>query len=732
MTKFPLIFLAYLAVLLYYCIFAFNWPLLLIFVGSLGLVVFRKYYLLLPILLVLAVFFYFIQTDSVNKMAQQNQNISQITLIPDSIQVNGDLLSFQGKSGAQKYQVYYRLKTPNEQKFYKNLTQNTTLSFTGKSEIPEKQRNFNGFDNQQYLASQNIYRQVTIEKITAIQQNRKFDLHLLRRKAIVWSQNHFPSPMSSYMTGLLFGYLPKDFGEMSDIYSSLGIIHLFALSGMQVNFFIDWFRKILLRLGFRRDRVDLIQIPFSIFYAFMTGWSVSVLRALFQKNIKQTGYDNLALTTLILIIVSPKFLLTIGGQLTLLYVFAISMITNHMGELTGLRRSLTASSVLTLIVLPLLIFDFHLFQPASILLTFVFAFLFDLLLLPLLLGSFWLSLMGLSVNSNFLFQLLESFVQLIDRPLHYPLVLGKPNGLLFIFLLIIISLLIDHFKKKKIRVLLILVALSLFFFSKNPIHPSITLVDVGQGDSIFLQDQFNSETTLIDTGGRLALPQKIWQKAQSQTNAEKTLIPFLESVGVSHIDHLILTHTDDDHVGDFVNLADKIKIRQVWVSPGELTHPDFISKLKSAKIPIHLTKKGDTIPIFHSQLQVLSAGYSKKGDNNDSIVTYGNFYGQKFLFTGDLEQIGENQLLEEYPNLKVDILKVGHHGSKSSSGSDFISEIKPRIALISVGKNNRYGHPNQESLQTFQKNKVQIFRTDQQGAIKFVEKQGKWHIETVK
>ncbi|WP_260361947.1 ComEC/Rec2 family competence protein [Lactococcus cremoris] len=121
---------------------------------------------------------------------------------------------------------------------------------------------------------------------------------------------------------------------------------------------------------------------------------------------------------------------------------------------------------------------------------------------------------------------------------------------------------------------------------------SITAVDIGQGDSIFLQDKFNKENILIDTGGRLALPQKNWQKAQTQSNADKTLIPYLESMGVAHIDQLILTHTDADHVGDFLSLADKIKIREIWISPGELTNISFVEKLKKQKFRFMLVKLG--------------------------------------------------------------------------------------------------------------------------------------------
>lgn len=106
----------------------------------------------------------------------------------------------------QKYQVYDTLKSLKEKEFYQNLSQNCQLSFTGNLEIPEIQRNFNGFDDQKYLASQNIYRQITIQQITNVEIKKNFDLHTLRRKAIVWTQNHFPKPMSDYMTGLLLAF----------------------------------------------------------------------------------------------------------------------------------------------------------------------------------------------------------------------------------------------------------------------------------------------------------------------------------------------------------------------------------------------------------------------------------------------------------------------------------------------------------------------------------------------
>ncbi|MFC4651990.1 DNA internalization-related competence protein ComEC/Rec2 [Lactococcus nasutitermitis] len=731
--SFSPIFLVYLSTLLYFCIFHFSWLLLILFIFSFVLTVHRKYYLIIPLLAILAGIFFSIQNSEKNTAMNQPESVTQLTIIPDTISVNGDLLSFQGTFSGKKFQTYYTIKTQQEQSYFQHLTKKCQISFTGKVTLPENQRNFNGFNDQKYLATQNIYRQITIESIQKIQTNNTVTPQSLRRQAIVFSQQHFPHPMSNYMTGLLFGYLDKNFEQMGDIYSSLGIIHLFALSGAQVNFFIDWFRKILLRLGLRQDYVKLLQLPFSIFYAFMTGMSISVIRALLQKNLPARGLTNFSLTFFLLFIVNSNFLLTIGGQLTMLYAFIISMISGKLKKLPKLKMLLAESTIISLGVLPLLIFDFHIFQPLSILLTFAFSFLFDTILLPLLLLSFILAHLNIIIPANTLFHLLENLVKSVDSLVHYPPVFGTPNQIEFILLFVLIGLFIDYIYHKKIRIFLFLSLIILFIVCKNPLQASITAVDVGQGDSIFLQDSFNKQTILIDTGGRVSFgSNQPWQQSQTSANADKTLIPYLKSEGVSTINHLILTHTDDDHVGDFVELASKIKIQEVDVSSGELTCPDFIDKLQKAKVPYHIIKVGDKFPIFHSQLQILSSGYTKKGDNNDSIVTYGNFYGQRFLFTGDLEQDGEKELLKNYPTLKVDVLKAGHHGSKTSSNPTFIKKIQPKLTLISVGKNNRYGHPNQETLNTFKKYHVASLRTDQHGAIKLTMKNKQWHISTVK
>ena len=202
--------------------------------------------------------------------------------------------------------------------------------------------------------------------------------HQLRRRALVHIQTHFPSPMRHYMTGLLFGYLDKEFDEQSQLYTSLGIIHLFALSGMQVGFFLGWFRYGLLRLGLPKDYLFIILLPFSLCYGLMTGWTASVLRSLIQSLLAEFGIkklDNMGITLLLLFLFLPHFLLTVGGVLSCSYAFLLCLF--DFEEMSSLKKSICTSLVLSLGILPFLTYYYGTFQPVSLILTAMFSIVFD-------------------------------------------------------------------------------------------------------------------------------------------------------------------------------------------------------------------------------------------------------------------------------------------------------------------------------------------------------------------
>ncbi|HEL2441209.1 TPA: DNA internalization-related competence protein ComEC/Rec2 [Streptococcus suis] len=733
------IHLAILAVVAYFAVHSFS----LLTMGLLSLVLavfgFRQgKAVFLKTLLLLALCGLFFGCQKVQwERADQSapEQVTTVQIIPDTIEVNGDSLSFRGRADGQTYQVFYKLASQEEQAYFQKLTGLVQLEVEAEVSLPAGQRNFKGFDYQAYLKTQGIYRTVKItriKKIVPVQSRNVFDwLSSWRRQALVYVKTNFPAPMSHYMTGLLFGELDSDFDQMSDLYSSLGIIHLFALSGMQVGFFIDKFRWILLRLGLTKETVDKLQIPFSIVYAGLTGFSVSVVRSLVQKILGNLGLrklDNFAVTVFVCLLILPRFLLTAGGVLTFTYAFLLTVF--DFEDLGQVKKAAVESLSISLGILPVLMTYFYAFQPLSILLTFAFSFVFDVLLLPGLSVIFLLSPLVKMTWVNGFFVFMEKIIVWVADLGLRPWILGKPSGVILVLLLVCLFLLYDFHRNKKWLLGLSLVLALLFFITKHPLENEVTVVDIGQGDSIFLRDM-RGRTVLIDVGGRVDFAAKeAWQERSRQANAERTLIPYLHSRGVDRIDSLVLTHTDTDHVGDVLEVAKQVQIGRIVVSPGSLTVPDFVATLKKINVPVYVVKVGDRLPIFDAYLEVLYPSGAGDGGNNDSIVLYGRLLETNFLFTGDLEQ-GELDLIATYPNLPVDVLKAGHHGSKGSSYPEFLDHIGAKIALVSAGENNRYKHPHQETLERFDNRNIQVYRTDQQGAIRFLGWR-EWQIETVR
>lgn len=682
------------------------------------------------------VYFLFLHHRATIQDKQAPTEINQVTLVADTLSVNGEQLSAIGKAKGQTYQVFYRLKSEKEQHFFKTTSQ--TLVLKGKITLTPAtgQRNFQGFNYQSYLASQSIYRIAQIERLDQVVPQKSLSplafFHQLRRRALVHIQTHFPSPMRHYMTGLLFGYLDKEFDEQSQLYTSLGIIHLFALSGMQVGFFLGWFRYGPLRLGLPKDYLFIVLLPFSLCYGLMTGWTASVLRSLVQSLLAEFGIkklDNMGITLLLLFLLLPHFLLTVGGVLSCSYAFLLCLF--DFEDLSSLKKSIYTSLVLCLGILPFLTYYYGTFQPVSLILTAIFSIVFDSFLLPVLTVFFALSGLVIFSQINSLFEWMESFLTWIQSWIGQPLILGKPSLFQFGLMIAVLILLFDFWKKPQFRICLLMIFGLLMVWVKHPLTNEVTVVDVGQGDSIFLRSM-KGETILIDVGGKVTFGTKEkWQESSQTSNAEKTLIPYLQARGVSQIDYLVLTHTDTDHIGDLEEVAKCFKIKEICVSQGALTKPSFVKRLRTIKCPVHTLKAGDKLPMMGSNLQVLYPNKVGDGGNNDSIVLYGKLLGSSFLFTGDLEKEGEEELMASYPTLRASVLKAGHHGSKGSSSEAFLDQLHPSLALVSAGENNRYKHPNDETIERFKQRHIKILRTDKDGAIRF-KGWFKWSSETVR
>ena len=271
-------------------------------------------------------------------------------------------------------------------------------------------------------------------------------------------------------------------------------------------------------------------------------------------------------------------------------------------------------------------------------------------------------------------------------------------------------------KKGKYKFLFIY--LICFFIHSNlfNIYPVITMLDVGQGDSILIEFPFNRGNILIDTGGN-----------DSYSIIKNITIPYLKKRGIKNIEYLIISHGDYDHMGEAINLVNNFKVDNVIFNCGEYQdlEKELIKVLDKKNIKYNTCI--NSIDVNNNKIYFLSTReYDNENDNSN--VIYFNYNNYKFLFMGDAGVEVEEDLIEKYNLQDIDVLKVGHHGSKTSSSKEFINEINPKYSIISVGKNNRYGHPNDSVLDNLENSK--IYRTDEDGSIMFKIKNEQLKIET--
>ena len=724
----PKIYLSFLLLWLYYAIFSASFIALLGFVFLL-LCLFIQYpwKIVIKVFLVSSLFAsWFVYQKWQQEEASQYlvDSVQTVRILPDTIKVNGDSLSFRGKADGRIFQVYYKFETEAEKEQFQHLTDIYEIELEGKLSEPQGQRIFGGFDYQAYLKIQGIYQILNIKRIQSLKKVSSLDIgeHLssLRRKAVVWIKTKFPDPMRNYMTGLLLGHLDTDFEEMNELYSSLGIIHLFALSGMQVGFFMNVFKNAVLRLGLSQEKFRWLAYPFSLIYAGLTGFSASVIRSLLQKLLAQHGFkglDNFALTILILFLVMPNFFLSTGGVLSCAYAFILTMTSK---EEQGVKAILRESLIISLGILPILTFYFSEFQPWSILLTFAFSFLFDLVLLPLLSILFCLSFIYPVTQVNFIFEGLESIIRFVAQNTSKPIVFGQPSLWVLLALLLILALLYDSRKNWKRLSLLVFIVSTLFILTKYPLENEITLIDIGQGQSVFLRD-LTGKTILIDVGKDEEDEDKeAWQEKTTSSQVQRNLIPYLKSRGVAEIDQLILTNSDDKQLENLLEVSRAFEIKEIILEEESLAQKDLLEKLKLNKMIISSIKTKKQISIFGSQLNMIDT--KKSQDKTSQTFLHGKLLNQTFLIARNLK---EKDLLKNYPDLQADVVIMGQHDKQSSSNSELFKKLKSKITIISAEKKRR-GNDSQSQLSL---DSSKLYRLKQEGSLRF-RGWNSWKLET--
>ena len=648
----------------------------------------------------------------------------------NSYSINGDKLTIYLKA-KEIVIVNYYFKSLNEKTYFEdNLKLGDLISVAGELEEPERNRVFNGFDYKKYLYNKHIFYLMNANKISIMEKNSGL---LFYFKNLVMDRINSISKSKVYIMTFILGDKSFIDNEVKESYQDNGISHLFAVSGMHISLFAGIMLFFLKRVSYNNYFNYGMVCLFLLFYLFLAGFPASLLRAsvmfiLFSINkvfnLKISNLNILFIVIITILFIDPFYLFDIGFQFSYLISGTLIMMRWKIGVIKSkLKRSFYVSVVCFLVSFPICIYNFYGTNFMSVLFNLFYIPFVSIIVFPLSLITFVFPFLDIVLYySIFVMERISLFISSINFGY---IIFPKVNfGVYFIYYIVIF---LSFWKIEFVLLFLVMLLIhkGYIYFDSNLY---VYYLDVGQGDSALIRLPNNSGNILIDTGGKFSYEMEKWREKGSKYSIVKSsTIPFFKSFGIKKLDYLILSHGDYDHRGEAINLGDNFNVEKVIFNCGEFNdlEKELIKVLDKKKIRYYLCIK--ELNIDNNELYFLQTKeYDNENDNSN--VIYAELNGYKFMFMGDAGVDKEKDILDKYNISNIDVLKVGHHGSKTSSGKVFIDGINPKYSIISVGKNNRYGHPNKEVLNNLDGSK--IYRTDQDGSIMFKIKKNKLRIAT--
>lgn len=532
------------------------------------------------------------------------------------------------------------------------------------------EESYNSFYN--YLNKKNVNYELDYYSCQIIDDSVSFNVMIVDKLL------HNKSEKSkSYLKLILFNVKDDNSRTFYDNFSLYSLTYLIAVSGFHINLLLNFFKKI---FGNRVIGVAIVS-----FYIYLLNFSVSSYRAflcyIFKNLNKKLNFD---LTNIEIISLIGCVFIVCNPYMMFSFSFIFSFLSTFVLEIFKLykKRKFNNMFYVYLVNIPLILLNYFKLNVSSLFFSVVLngpvSFLYIFSFLFLFLDKFYLIyelIIGLFYRT---FEILNNF--------NFILVLGKPNLIFFIsYYLILVYFFIFKERKSKISyIYLSVLFLILIGQYCKPILSSqeqVYFLNVGQGDCVVFLLPNSKEAILIDTGG-----------SKYKDVAKNEIIPFLESKGINKVRNVIITHDDFDHNGSLSSLKENFEVGNVMDS----------SLIESVQIGEKTFK---------------NLNISEDRDNDGSLVLYGEYAGFYILLMGDASKNIENKIMDELG--KVDIIKIGHHGSDTSSGYEFLDRVNGKFAIISVGENNSYGHPHVEVIKNLEKLGYHILRTDKNNDIGF-------------
>lgn len=587
-----------------------------------------------------------------------------------------------------------------QDKEFNNLSYGDKIKVKGTLITPSKNTNQNTFNYQKYLYYKKIYYLVEATSINKIANNNNY-LYTIKNTLY---QKIDKLKSSNYIKTLLFcdNTLSK---EIKESYRINGISHLFSVSGMHINFFVSIIYLYLNKITYNKRIKYLITNIFIITYLILFP-SSSLLRSAVMSILYSINYllklkikkiDILLLTLGVSLLINPFIIYDLGYIYSYTITFFLVLSSSTLKKKNKINKIIYISLLSFLVSIPITIYNSFEINIISILLNIILVPIISIIILPLTILTYIFpildSILYLFTNT------LETISLFISKINITKIIFPKPSLLIIVLYYIIFLLSYQNKKYFYLNIILLIIIYISPYLNSNF---EVVMFEVGEADCHLIKYPYNKNTILIDTG-------------KNEYKIKNEVIPYLKSIGIKKIDYLIITHGDEDHIGGSITLINNFQVKNVILNKGTFTdlEKELIKNLNKKKIPYQINI--NKINLSNHTIYLLNnTKYNNENDN--SIITYFTYQKYKFLYMGDASITTEDNLLGNYNLNNISILKVGHHGSNTSSSKDFISQINPSISLISVGENNIYHHPNKEVINNLSKSR--IYRTDINNMVK--------------
>ena len=686
--------------------------------------------------------------------------------------VDGDLVRFEMRldrlqhgdqvidGNREKIQVFLYLQSEEEAGKAAQLRRYSMIQAVLKLKKPSPLSNPGGMDYWDYLFRQHIHWTAKGKPLHSFVILKEAPFHPMvlidewREKLSLKLEKMYDEPVAGYLRGLLLGERSEVDPDWERQYTTLGIVHLLSISGLHVTVLTGAVYFILTKIGLTRERAAWVVIGLLPVYAVLTGLNAPVVRAtimagltmialIFRKPADSLSF--LGVAFLLQLGFNPYQLFEAGFQLSFLLTAGLIVWTEPVaGQFSFipsfLRYPAAGNLVAEWLSFPIVVHHFHEYSLLSLLANLLFVPVISFVVLPVSLLILCLGLIWESGAIMFAL-LLETGIRMIQgwigwlsefRAFHlvFP---SPPKWWVILYYIFSAMVLLSWLQRGKKLLCTGGAALLVLLFQVCPgdenFSARLAFLDVGQGDATVIETA-KGQTILVDGGGNVRYDKnETWRRRKNSFQVgEDVIVPYLKSRGIRKIDLLIITHGDMDHINGLRDVIRRFPVAKAVRNarfPANEEERKIITELTGQNVPIYVAPTGRTWEIEAGiRFSFLHPDFMKpentgESDNEDSVVCLLSVGDTQVLFPGDIGTTTEKYLLKRRSWPEVDILKVAHHGSKSSTHETWLDVLRPEHAVISAGRFNSYGHPAPEVISRLEKRGISIWRTDQHGAVIF-------------